>query len=213
MQTNYPLLWSFMLAASASAMAETIPISDFASNDLTQWQEHSFKDHTRYRITPLNGTPLLHARSDNSASGLFRRIRIDLTQTPYLNWQWRVDKTLGNIDEKSKPGDDYPARLYVIKEGGFMIWQTRAINYVWASGQPQGSDWPNAFSDRSWMVSLRQGEAEAGQLRAERRNIREDFQRYFGEDVRYIDVVAVMTDTDNSGGKAEAYYGPIYFSD
>ncbi|MBE0437229.1 MAG: DUF3047 domain-containing protein, partial [Methylomicrobium sp.] len=27
-----------------------------------------------------------------------------------------------------------------------------------------------------------------------------------------IDAVALMTDTDNAGGSADAYYGDIYFS-
>ncbi|MDZ4154108.1 DUF3047 domain-containing protein, partial [Methylicorpusculum sp.] len=34
----------------------------------------------------------------------------------------------------------------------------------------------------------------------------------FGEDIRYIDAVAIMSDSDDSQGKVTAYYGDIYFS-
>ena len=46
----------------------------------------------------------------------------------------------------------------------------------------------------------------------ERRNVRADFRELFGESVRYVDAVAIMTDTDNTGGTAVAYYGDITFS-
>jgi hypothetical protein len=47
---------------------------------------------------------------------------------------------------------------------------------------------------------------------AEKRNILADLKQFVGEDIRYIDAVAVMTDTDNTNSKATAYYGDIYFS-
>ncbi|WP_221893642.1 DUF3047 domain-containing protein [Bathymodiolus japonicus methanotrophic gill symbiont] len=35
----------------------------------------------------------------------------------------------------------------------------------------------------------------------------------FGEDIAYIDGIAIMTDTDNAGGNALSYYVDIYFSE
>ena len=39
-----------------------------------------------------------------------------------------------------------------------------------------------------------------------------DLQKLFGEDLSYIDAVALMSDTDNSGGQVFAFYGDIWFS-
>ncbi|MEN8711598.1 MAG: DUF3047 domain-containing protein [Arenicellales bacterium] len=35
----------------------------------------------------------------------------------------------------------------------------------------------------------------------------------FGDQIRYIDAIAIMTDTDNSKGEAITYYSDMYFSE
>ena len=85
---------------------------------------------TEYSIIEVAGKKLLQAKSDSSASGIAKELTIDLKKTPYLNWSWKVDSALGQMDETSKQGDDYAARLYVVKKGGWQIWKTIALNYV-----------------------------------------------------------------------------------
>jgi len=48
--------------------------------------------------------------------------------------------------------------------------------------------------------------------RQEKVNVREDFRKYFGREIRYIHAIAIMTDTDNSRAQAIAGYGDIFFS-
>ena len=205
------LLLAFLVSLPAQAMV--IPLIDSRDNSLQDWEEHSFKGHTEYRLTATPDGPVIEAHSQGTASGLFRRIRIDLEQTPYLNWSWQIEQALPGLDETRKPGDDYSARVYVIYQpSSWRPWQTRAINYVWSSSQPVGSDWPNAFTDRSHMVALRNQQHAPGNRYSERRNIKQDFARYFGQNIRYVDVVAIMTDTDNSGLQARARYTGLYFS-
>ena len=43
-------------------------------------------------------------------------------------------------------------------------------------------------------------------------NVKEDFLRLLGLDLKDISGVAIMTDTDNSKLKAISYYKDIYFS-
>jgi hypothetical protein len=62
------------------------------------------------------------------------------------------------------------------------------------------------------MIPLRAGAAETGQWQSERVNVREDYFRVFKESIDSIDGIAIMTDADNSGGAATAYYGTISFS-
>jgi hypothetical protein len=45
----------------------------------------------------------------------------------------------------------------------------------------------------------------------EERNVLEDYRKAFGEDPPLINGVAIMTDTDNTGESAVAYYGDIWF--
>jgi hypothetical protein len=53
------------------------------------------------------------------------------------------------------------------------------------------------------------GPAHLGQWRTYRRNIQADFRRFFGFEPPPVGAIAIMTDTDNTGEKASACYGPI----
>lgn len=201
-----------LLTLSIGAVADTLTIGNFSAGDLSGWEEKSFVDSTHYKIIDTQQGKALHASTQNSASGLFKTITVDLTRTPYLHWSWRVDKTFSGNDERSKAGDDYPARVYVVVDGGMFFWRTRAVNYVWSSNQPAETRWPNAFTGNAMMIAVRAGNADTGHWVTERRNVRTDLKRLFGEDITHIDAVAVMTDSDNTGQGASATYGDIYFA-
>jgi len=188
-------------------------LGEFSRNRLDGWERKDFKGETRYRLQTVDGVVALQADSHAAASGLFKERRIDLEQTPFLNWSWRIADRLSGLNEQSKPGDDYAARIYVVVKGGLAFWQTKAIDYVWAGNTAKGTVWPNAFAgDHAMMIALRGPEAALNLWYGEKRNVRADLQKLFGEDLRFIDAVALMTDTDNSGGHVLAYYGDIWFS-
>ena len=90
--------------------------------------------------------------------------------------------------------------------------RTRAINYVWSNKQPIDSRWPNAFTDHAHMIAIESGSDRVGQWVSERRDVRADYRRAFGEEPGYVDAVAIMTDTDNTGAVATAWYGDIWFT-
>src|SRR3569832_2359702 len=63
------------------------------------------------------------------------------------------------------------------------------------------------------MMALRSGDGARGVWREEHRDKRADLRLLFGEDITHIDAGAVMTDTDDTGLEATAYYQALYFSD
>jgi hypothetical protein len=212
------MLIFFSVAVPAEVVGEKLMIGSFSSGSLDNWEAKEFKGQTSYKLVDLAGTRVLKAESAGSASGLFNEQRIDLHKTPVMNWRWHIENRLGNdINEQVKSGDDYAARVYVIASGGAAFWQTKAINYVWSSTSPVGNVWPNAYAfsgvnGKMMMIALRSSTDQAGTWYSEKRNILTDLKHQFGEEIRYIDAVAIMTDTDDSHGKATAYYGDIYFS-
>ena len=199
-----------LVVGPGAAGAESVAV--LRDGDIAGWEEKAFSGKTLYETFRLDGRTVVRATSRGTASGLYLQRRIDLESTPILHWSWRVDATLGDIDERTKAGDDYSARVYVIRSHPVFLWRTRAVNYVWASTRAAGETWPNAYTDRARHVAVRSGDEHAGQWVVERRDVRADFQELFGESVRFVDAVAIMTDTDNTGGVAVAYYGDITFS-
>ena len=116
------------------------PIANFSDEQIDGWETKSFDGETQYSFTRLDNVSVLRADSDGSASGLFKEQRIDLQETPFLNWHWRIENRLGKLDEQSKTGDDYAARIYVVVSGGWAFWKTKAINYVWAGNSEKGKN-------------------------------------------------------------------------
>lgn len=204
------LLLALMVTALAASGAG-VDIGRFSAGDLEGWQQKSFAGETRYSLERDGDRLALRAVSEGTASGLYREVAVELEQTPVLYWSWKVDGLLEGNDERTRAGDDYPARIYVVFSGGLRFWRTRAINYVWSSHQPAGSEWPNAFTANARMIAVDSGAGRVGEWLAHRRDVGADYRRLFGEEPGKVSAVAIMTDTDNSGQQAAAWYGDIRF--
>jgi hypothetical protein len=202
------LLAPFVLAAAALRL----DVARFSAGDLDGWQSKSFAGETRYTLVDEQGVRGLRADSDGTASGLYREVAVDLRRAPVLHWSWKIAGVLDGNDERTRAGDDYPARVYVVFSGGLRFWRTRAINYVWSSHQPVGSEWPNAFTANARMIAVDSGDGRAGEWVTHSRDVREDYRRLFRAEPGRVDAVAIMTDTDNTGQSATAWYGDIWFS-
>ena len=205
------LLFSLVICP-LSVASEPLIIDDFSSGKLDGWRVRSFDGDTQYQIVDLEGRPVLKAETFKAASALYRKVDVDLRKTPYLNWSWRVENIHAIDDQRVKGGDDFSARVYVVVKTGFLPWQTRALNYVWSNTAVDKEPWPNPFTANAIMIPLRFGPAGAGQWYRERVNVREDYFRQFNQWIDHIDGIAIMSDSDNAGGSATAYYGAISFS-
>ena len=183
----------------------------FSVNGLQGWDPQTFKNKTPtpYRLIEDAGVKVLEARCDHSASGYVWKEKIDLTQTPKLSWRWRVEKIFEQLREREKSGDDFPVRLYVVRDGGWALWRTRSLVYVWSNGESGVHDWPDAYTAQAHVIALRAGKQGLGQWQQEQRDIRADFKTYFGEDVDHVDAVALMSDCDDSGRSSRSLFGDI----
>ena len=61
------------------------------------------------------------------------------------------------------------------------------------------------------MFVVESGAEKLNQWVSEKRNVYEDYKKAFGQEPPMISGVAIMTDTDNTGESATAYYGDILF--
>jgi len=121
------LLSCALLSLCAVSNSQEIPIGPFSSNGLVGWESKSFDELTDYLLISEESERVLKAESNGNASALIYKKRIDLQQTPWLNWRWKVDQALAEADETTKSADDYNARVYVIVDGGIFRWRSKAL--------------------------------------------------------------------------------------
>ena len=222
------------LTAAAAETLSLLPSSpELDSEGLPKgWEPLTFKKidrHTRYEWTAPEHA--VHAVSSSAASGLIYRLDLDPARFPVLRWRWLVPQAMRKGDELSKAGDDYAARVYVTfrydpsRAGAGMRFKYgiakklygeypphSGINYIWANRLPKGGSTPNPYTDRVMMLAVRSGDADAGKWLSEEHNVLDDYRRLFKEDPPRLAGIAVMTDTDNTGSQAEAWYADIELS-
>jgi hypothetical protein len=196
------------------------------------WKPLTFpkiKKHTQYEAIADGAITVMRATSEAAASGLVHAVSVDLKKYPILKWRWKVSSLIEKGNVRTKQGDDYAARIYVTFEynpdkvsiskkikykAGRLLFgdiPIAAINYIWDSRSPVGTIVDNAYTDFVKMIVVESGNQFIGQFRSEERNLYEDYKKAFGEEPPPVNGVAIMTDTDNTGEKATAYYGDIVF--
>ena len=190
------------------ALSIEILVDDFKTGLSAKWESKSFKGSTLYEKAEEDGRLCIKATSSSSASGLYYRIKYDAKEYPTLSWSWKVDNIISKGNALKKQGDDYSARIYVVFTS-ILFWNTKVINYIWANKLPVNQAVPNPYTENAMMVAVESGPAKAGQWIEERRNVFEDFRKYFGYAPPEVGAIAIMTDTDNTGEEAVAWYGPI----
>ena len=167
---------------------------------------------TVYTIGSNKNGNFLKAVADNAASGLGKEVKIDLNKTPFINITWKIEKDLPGINENSKKGHDFAARVFAIKKTGATPLSNRAINYVFSSNNIIGFNSPSPYTKKSVDYVLASTKFNLNEWITVKANVKEDFKKYHGLDVKELDGLAIMSDTDNSKMKAIAYYQNIYFS-
>jgi hypothetical protein len=184
-------------------------IDDFEDGLRPEWEVKEFKGRTVYVVAhDDDGSHVVKAESRDAASGLIYKMEYSLRDYPVLAWRWKVTNILDKGDETKKEGDDYPARVYVVFPHWFFP-KTKSINYIWANKLPKGQHVPNPFTGNAVMVAVQSGRENVGRWISERRNVYEDYRRLFGEEPPMVGAIAIMTDTDNTGGSATAWYDDI----
>ena len=186
---------------------------------------------TQYELIDYDGVRVVRATSENSASGLVKEADIDPEQYPVLQWRWNVENRLEQGNMFRKKGDDFAARIYVTFEYdakrlglgerikyealrllGYKNIPLRALNYVWANEAPAGTVASNAYTDWVKMIAVRDSSDAIDTWHEEFQNVYADYERAFGEKPGRITGIAIMTDTDNTGESATAYFGDISFA-
>jgi hypothetical protein len=203
-----PLIIAFLAGV---CLAGDLNVGNFTAGDLSGWTPKVFKGLTLYTLAREGDRTVLKAYGRNSASGLFKKVKVNPFEYPVLRWSWKIDHTLKREDATRKNGDDFAARVYVVFPGMF-FWTTRTIVYVWSGKLPKGSALKNPYTSNAIVIAAESGDGLAGKWINEERNYYRDYRRLFGEEPSGLGAVAVMTDTDDTRDEATAWYGDIFLA-
>ena len=198
------------------SFASEVKVFDFTETELSQLQVRKVRgadNKTIYSVGKNENGNFLKSEANNAASGLGKEIIIDLNKTPFINITWKIEQDLNGIKENSKKGHDYAARVFVIKKTGATPLSNRAINYVFSSNNDVGLNWPSPYTKKSIDNVLASTKKNMNEWVTVKANVKEDFKRFHNLDVKELDGVAIMSDTDNSKMKSIAYFQNIYFSE
>ena len=206
----------FLISISFSfANAEVTNVFEFTDLELSKLEVRKIrgaKNKTIYSVGSNENGNFLKAVADNSASGLGKKVNINLNKTPIINITWKVEKDLAGIKENTKKAHDYAASVFVIKKTGATLLSNRAINYVFSSNNEIGFNSPSPYTKKSIDYVLSTTKDSLNEWITVRSNVKEDFKRFHNLNVDQIDGLAIMADTDNSKLKSISYFQNIYFS-
>ena len=195
--------------------AENIKIFEFTESELNKLEVRKVRgddNKTLYSVGSDENGNFLKAIADNSASGLGKKVNINLNKTPIINITWKVEKDLAGVKENTKKAHDYAARVFVIKKTGATILSNRAINYVFSSNNEVGFNSPSPYTKKSIDYVLSTTKDSLNEWITVKSNVKEDFKKFHNLDVDQLDGLAIMADTDNSKLKSVSYFQNIYFS-
>ena len=213
---KFTILLFSLLIFSKFSFAESVKVFEFSKTELSQLKVRKVRgadNKTVYSIGSNENGNYLKAVAENAGSGLGKEIKIDLNKTPFINITWKIEQDLSGINEKTKKGHDFAARVFAVKKTGATPLSNRAINYVFSSNVEVGENWPSPYTKKSIDNVLSTTKENLNKWVTVKANVKEDFKKFHDLNVDELDGLAIMSDTDNSKLTSVAFYQNIYFSE
>ena len=204
------LVISLFLVTSVNS--EQLKAFEFTNEEFTTLKKRKVKGETLWELGSNENGNYIRAEAEGVGSGLGKEILIDLNKTPIINITWKIEKDLSGINENSKKGHDFAARVFVVKKTGSTALSNRAVNYVFSSNNKIGEYWSSPYTKKSIDYVLSTTMQNLNEWVTVKANVKEHFKLLHDLDVNELSGIAIMTDTDNSKLQAISYYQNIYFS-
>ena len=177
------------------------------------WTLKEFAGHAVIELVRSDGRLAARLHSERASFAIHRDVVVELREFPYLSWTWKVTRLPAGGDVREAARDDQAAQLYVI----FPRWPSPrtasdVIGYVWDSRAPAGTRIKHPRADNVRIVVVESGPARLGEWRTYERNVAADYTALFGRQPPRVGKVAVMVDSNDTRGEAEALFGDLIFA-
>jgi len=190
----------------------TVPIGNPADGPPEGWKVKEWKGMASFSVVEADFGPAIHMKSSSTSSALYKEMKFDIKDYPYLSWQWKVTALPDGGDVRRKDRDDQAAQVYVVFPRFPAAVNSRLVGYIWDSTAPAGLRVQSTKTVNTRYIILRSGPGELGKWLEEERNVYEDYKALFKEEPPKAGSVSVMIDSDDTKGAAESFVGSIVFS-
>lgn len=189
------------------------------------------KTPTDYALVRDGEVTVLRGQAKNAASMFMHDGGVELTKTPIVRWRWKVGKIPPGADNSVASKEDSAARLVFTFDGDRstlpFFERTKmsvadslsgqelpyaTLMYVTSSVAAPGQRIANPHTKRIQMYVAGKAEDALGHWIAFERDVEADYRAAFGEAPKKMLAYGVMSDSDNTGTEAEAWYGDITFA-
>ena len=157
--------------------------------------------------------PVLQMKSDKEGSLISSDIKgkVNLKETPIVEWSWKATTLPKNGDACKKATDDQAVQVYVVWPRFPEAVRSRILGYVWDTTQPVGTVCKSEKTGTVTYFVIRSGTADLGKWLTERRNVCEDYKKVYNEDCEPPSAVSVAIDSNDTNSTAESFVGAIFF--
>jgi hypothetical protein len=151
----------------------------------------------------------MHAKG-NQADAIYRQADVDLSETPYLNFSWKVAKhPTGQIGT-----DRNDQAVKVQLEFGLLGLKRHVISYIYDPKAKVGT-WhdDSSFFAKNRALVLDTSDEHLGKWIAHSRNVVEDYQRCYKRKPPRVNHISIFCDSNHSDSESLGYCSPISFSE
>lgn len=197
---------------------------------LGPWEHYVLpaKQATLFSAQQLQGRHALKANAQSSASMLRRKLRIEPEALGTVRFSWLVESLIADADMGDRNTDDAAVRIVLAFDGDRSQFSGRnamlselallltgepmpyaTLMYSWCPTRESGRTIMSPRTDRIRTLVVESGSQGLGQWMEYERDVRADYLAVFGEPPGALVAIGLMTDADNTGSQAVAWYGPI----
>ena len=212
---------AFLVLLTAAGAARVVVIEDWMTDTVGRrgipsgWTGESFGRRAEYDFTVEQSadTRVLHLESRNDHSTIARDItgKVNLKETPILEWSWKATILPTGGDLRRKETTDMAAQLYVVWPRFPALLRSRIIGYVWDATTPVTTIVKSQKTGTVTFVVMRSGFKDLGKWLTEHRNVAEDYLKIFGEVPDDPRAITISIDSNDTHSIAESFMGPIVF--
>lgn len=194
------------------------------------WTHQAFpgKRATHFEYVRLDGRDAIAVHADRSASMLRQGTRIEPAALGHVRFSWRVPALIPGADLAVAAKDDTPVRVVLAFDGDRSRLSARdaalselaravtgeempyaTLMYVWSGHRAAGTVMRSPRTDRIRRLVVESGPMRLDQWIDYERDIRADYELAFGEPPGALIGIGIMSDSDNTGSRTQAWYGPV----